>query len=291
MIVPCPCHQAPLGPIVAILLIAGTLVGCQSEDPPPSYVARVGDQYLRKADVRRMLEGMGPAPDTTQARQQIIEQWVTRTLLYREAVRLNLASVEEVQRKLQQQRRSVLITAMTDRLYERSEAAPSEEEVRTYFEGHKDQLGLREPYVRIRYLTTDSWASAQAVRQRLASEPVLADSAWAELVQQHATSVPQAEHLSDQFLPESRLVQSVPVAAEQIANLTPGEIAPLLEREGAYHVLKVIDRIDEGEEPKLEWFDDEIRRRLKIRARKQTYTREVQRLRSKARANGVLDVP
>lgn len=291
MIVPWPCHDVSLKPMVAILLIAGTVAGCQSEEPPPSYVARVGDQYLREADVSRMLEGMGPAPDTTQARQQIIEQWVTRTLLYREAVRLNLASVEEVQRKLQQQRRSVLITAMTDRLYERSEAAPSEEEVRTYFEGHKDQWGLREPYVRVRYLTTDSWASAQAVRQRLASEPVVADSAWAELVQQHATSVPQAERLSDQFLPESRLVQSVPLTPDQIANLDAGEIGPLLESAGVYHVLKVIDRVDEGSEPELEWFEDQIRRRLQIRARKQTYTREVQRLRSKARANGALDVP
>lgn len=277
--------------MVAILLVVGTLAGCQSEEPPPSYVARVGDQYLTNADVRRMLEGMGPAPDTTQARQQIIEQWVTRTLLYREAVRLNLASVEEVQRKLQQQRRSVLITAMTDRLYEQAEAAPSQEEVRTYFEGHKDQLRLREPYVRVRYLTTDSWSAAQAVRQRLASALVLDDSTWAGLVEQYAPSTAQAGGLSNRFLPQSQLVQSVPMTADQISTLDAGQIAPLLENEGAYHVLKVIDRVNEDSEPKLEWFEEEIRRRLQIRARKQTYTREVQRLRSKALANGVLDLP
>lgn len=277
--------------LLALSLLALGLPGCQSDDAPSSYVARVGEHYLTEKNVNRMLAGMGSTPDTTEARQQIIHQWVTRTLLYRQAQRLNLKSLDEVQRKLQQQRRSVLVTAMTDRLYEQAEASPSQEEVRTYFEGHKDQLRLRQPHVKIRYLATDSPARAGAVRQRLTSTPELPDSVWTKLIETYATNPQQARNLSDRFLPEGQLTQAVPLALDRLSELEEGDLAPTLENSNQYHVLKVTGRLEEGAEPKFAWFEEEIRRRLRIRARKQTYTREVQRLRSKARANGVLETP
>ncbi|MFB6246971.1 MAG: hypothetical protein ABEL97_00195, partial [Salinibacter sp.] len=83
--------------LVGTLLLA-ILSGCGSPDAPASYVARVGDQYLQEADVKRMLRGMGPVPDSTEARQQVITQWVERSLLLREARRLNLSQDAEVQR-------------------------------------------------------------------------------------------------------------------------------------------------------------------------------------------------
>jgi len=273
------------------LLVLALAAGCQSDAPPSSYVARVGSQYLTQDNLDRMLAGMGATPDTSTARQQVIEQWVTRTLLYREAQRLNLQSVEEVQRRLEQQRRSILIAAMKNRLYEEADLSPSEEEVHTYFQRHKDQLSLREPYVSVRYLSTNRRAAAQTVRETLRTRPVQSDSAWNRLVREYAADTARASQMSRRYVPEPHLGKQLPALREALGALEEGDTAPVVTANGRYHVLRLDRRIPKGTAPKLRWIEHEIRRRLRIRARKQMYAHEVQRLRSNAQADGALETP
>ena len=275
----------------AVLLLGVGGIGCESDEPPSSYVARVGSHYLTADELDRRLKGMGSVLDSSEARQQIIEQWVTQMLLYREAQRLNLESVDSVQQELEQQRRSTLRTALKNRLYDEADLEPTPQEVRTYFVRHKEQLRLREPYVNARYLAIERPAAAQTVRQRLQTLSPQADSTWDRLVRTHAADTLQAQRLSRRFLPERRLVQQLPFRPAQLDILREGDTAPVVESDGRYHVLRLDRRIPEGTEPRLEWLEPEIRRRLRIRARKQTYAHEVERLRTKAQANDALDTP
>jgi len=274
-----------------VLLFGLGGIGCQSDPPPSSYIARVGTHYLTEEDLTRMLAGMGPAPDSAEARRQIIDQWVTRMLLFREAERLNLGSVDSVQQELKRQRRSILRTALKTRLYDEADLKPSQQEVRTYFERHKEEFRLREPYVRVRYLATANPAAAQTVRQTLQSLPPEGDSTWSRLVREHAVDSLQAQQLSKRPVPERRLRQSLPFRPDQLSALQDGETAPVVEDDGRYHVLRVDRRISEGTAPQLGWVKSEIRRRLRIRARKQTYAHEVERLRTEAQANDALETP
>jgi hypothetical protein len=273
----------------ALLLV---LAGCESEAPPESYVARVGDQYLQETDVERMLRGMGPVPDSTEARQQVIEQWVERSLLLREARRLNLSQDAEVQRLLRERRRNTLVGAMTNRIHENMDQSPTDEEIRTYFERHREQLTLREPYVRVRHLTTTSIDSARAARQALmATSPSNADSVWARLSRTYGRHPSRSQRLADRFLPESRLFAQLPYVRDELSALQEGETAPVIEDNSRFHVLKLVRRVPEGVEPELRWVEAEIRRRLRVRRRKQMYAREVQRLRNRARADGLIETP
>ena len=273
------------------LLLLAPLAGCESPEAPASYVARVGDQYLQEADVERMLEGMGPVPDSTEARQQVIEQWVERSLLLREARRLNLSQDADVQRLLEERRRSTLVGALTNRIYQDMDQAPTEEEIRTYFERHQDQLTLREPYVRVRHLTTTAVDSARSARQALVAAPGEADSTWRRLSQQYGQDPSRSERLADRFLPQSRLFTQLPYVRDELAALQNGETAPVIEDNNRYHVLQLVRRVPEGAEPELRWVEAEIRRRLRVRHRKQMYAREVQRLRNRAKADGLIETP
>jgi len=278
--------------ILVGVAVFGGLLGCESEQPPDSYVARVGDHYLQEDDVQRMLRGMGPVPDSTVARQQVIEQWVERTLLLREAERLNLSQNEDVQRKLEERRRNTLVSAMTNRLYENTDQPPSDEEIRTYFERHQDQLALREPYVRVRHLTTASQDSAQAARSALLDAPnATADTLWLELSRRYGTQPQRSRRLADRFLPESRLFSQVPYVRNALDNLQDGEVAPVIEGNDQYHVVQLVRRLPEDTEPELRWVEDEIRRRLQVRQRKQMHARKVERLRNRATADGLIETP
>jgi len=276
---------------VATLLV-GSLVGCESKEPPSSYVARVGNHYLTQDELNERLQGMDPVPDSSEARQQVIQQWVERTLLLREAKRLNLEEVPEIKRRIQEQRQNTLVTAMTNRIYEQTDRSPTEEEVRTYFERHQKQLALREPYVRVRHLSTANADSARTVRRTLlGTREATADSVWNRLIRKYAHAPSRARNVSNRFLPEGRLFAQLPYVQDELDNLREGEIAPIIEDNDLFHVLQLVRRIPAGTEPKLRWVEPEIRRRLQIRIQKQMYAREVERLRNKAKAENLMETP
>ncbi len=281
-----------IGILFVALFVAGILFGCESEEAPSEYAARVGDHYLTQSELDRRLKGMGPTPDSAEARQQIIEQWIDRTLLLREAERLNLEQDEAVQQRLEKQRRNALVSAMQDRIYEDTDQEPSDEEIRTYFERHRNELTLREPYVRVRHLTTSSEDSARAVRRELRSvSQEEADSIWTQLTDTYATNPERARALGDRFIPESRLFAQLPYVRDELSRLQDGSVAPVIEGNDQFHVLQLVRRIPEGSEPELHWLEAEIRRRLKIRSRKQMYAREVERLRNRAKADDLVETP
>jgi hypothetical protein len=272
--------------------LVGLVLGCEQEEAPSSYVARVGDHYLTQNQLDRKLEGMGPVPDSTQARQQVIEQWGEKTLLYREAQRLNLGQDDEVQRLLDQRRRSTLVSALTNRIYDNLAKEPTDEDIRTYFERHRAQLAIRQPFVRVRHLTTTDADSAQRVRRELlGARDATIDSLWATLTTRYAENPTRAQRISTQHLPEGRLFAQLPFVKDELSTLQEGQVARVIEDNNRFHVLQLVRRIPEGTEPELHWMKDEIRRRLRIRHRKQMYAREVQRLRNRATAENAIETP
>lgn len=275
------------------LLATGLLTGCEEKQTAPSsYVARVGDHYLHQDEIERMLKGLGPVPDSTEARQQVINQWVEHTLLLREANRLNLPEDTEVKRQLEEQRQNTLITALKQRIYEEIDQSPSKEEIRTYFERHQDKLTLREPHVRVRHLSTQSKDSARAALETLRqARPPTRDSIWARLSRRYAQRPSNARDLADRFVPENQLFAQLPYVKDELTALQEGEFAPVIRDSNRFHLLQLVRRAEGGTPPELQWIETEIRRRLQVRHRKQMYAREVQRLRNRAKADGRIETP
>ena len=253
-------------------------------------MARVGAYQLTNAELDSALQGFAGRNDTSEARKQIIEQWVTRTLLLREALRTNLDREPSVQRRIEEQRRSVLVTALTNRLYEQAELRPSDAEIRDYFARHREQLRLREPYVRIRHLVAAQESEAEAAREALQTARSVSDSLWTTILQRYSTAPRRSETPSDRYRPESRLFARLPYVRDELSELRAGQISRVVRDDSLYHVLQVVDRKPVGSTPQVEWVEPQIRRRLRSRARKQMYAREVQRLRNEAKAQNELDV-
>jgi hypothetical protein len=274
---------------VVVLLLVPVLGACEQEGTQSSFVARVGDDVLTHEELSASLEGLGPTIDSSQARRQLVDQWVTRTLLLREAERLNLASEPEVQEQLEEKRRTVLISALTNRIYQNAEVEVSDAEVEDYFQRHRQQLTLREPFVQVRHLATGDRARARTLRSRLRTETV-SDSVWREIARREAVDPTRALQWADRFVPQSRLFARYPYVRDALGALEDGEVAPVVQDDSLFHVLQLMRRIPAGTEPKLAWIEPKIRRRLRIRSRKQMYAREVQRLRTEAKARNDLIV-
>jgi hypothetical protein len=274
------------------VLVCGSLLGCQHDPAPIDYVARVGDQYLTQSELSDRLMTLQLGSDTAGARQQIIEQWVTDAVLYNEALRRDLPAEPGVRQTLEEQQRDVLVNELTARLYSGEQVAISDADIQAYFERHREELRLREPFVHVLYLTTRSLAAANAVREGLPS-PSRANASqkdWDSLITEYAVDPAEARTLSARYYAEGQLFRNLPPLRAQLQRLRAGETAPIFEMGGLYHVLHVGDRVEAGSIPEPAWVEPEIRRRLELRARKQMYAREVERLRSEALARDELDI-
>lgn len=269
---------------------------CQKAAPPPDVVARVGTAYLTRADVARAIALLPVQMDSTEASQQVIEQWITNQLLYQEALQRGLREDPNVRRLLEENERSVLINALLEQLYQEEERSPENQlspaEVQAYYERNREQLRLQEPYVRLRYLHTPNAEAAQTVHRVLAqATPSEIDSLWQALVERYAQNPDEAQLLARRYLPESRLFTAAVLSPlrEVLARLRNGELAPVIQINGHYHVLQLAERLPTGTIPELSWMYEEVARLAQIQSRKQIYARLVQRLRNEAQVRGELE--
>ena len=273
------------------LLLSGLALtaGCAQQTAPEAFVARVGEAFLLQEEVDAALENLPSRLDSAEARRQFIDQWVTNELLFQEALRRDLRAQEAVQRRLAESERAVLIDALVSQLFEETAEALSPAEVRAYFELHKEQLRLHEPFVRVRYLYTANADSARRARTLLRqTAPADADSVWTLLVARFAEDAALSLSLATNYFPESRLFMEQSILRDRLAQMRPGEIAPLIEDGEQRHLLQLADRVPAGTIPELSWIEEQVRRQLTIDTRKQMYERQVQRLRTEALSREVL---
>jgi len=273
--------------LIQLMVAVGSLVpaaGCGNTPSNVEFVARVGNHYLSRDELNLALKS-NPIPlDTVEASRQIIDQWVTNELLYQEAQRKHLYEIPHVKKLLHENERSVLISAYINRLYAEHAEDPPAQSIEMYFDQHKDQLKLREPFVRVRYLSQPSVDSARVARRLLQASLTTqnADSAWAKIASRFADDADGSLALDRSFFPVSRLFNALPSVQDALRHLSIGHIAPLIFASGTYHVLQLVDKKPTGSLPEIAWVEQELKERLAIEARKQMYARQVQRLKNEA---------
>lgn len=276
--------------IVSVFLLLAT-GGCGNDPVNPDFVARVGDQYLFESTLQELIDSSPIVQDTVEMRRQIIDRWVSDAVLLEEARRRSLHRNQEVQQLLKENERSVLISALLSDLYEETESAPSDVELMTYYERNKESLLLREPFVRVFYLSSTTRDSAESARALLESAQQSTDpeASWLEITEKFSTDKSGSRILSDHFLPESRLFTHSSDLSRALAALRDGQITPVLKSDSLFHVIQLVERVPAGSIPRFEWVKEDLADRLSVQARKQMYAQQVQRLRNEALAREELE--
>lgn len=278
--------------LARIFVLAFVLAGCGPESSEVDYVVRLGDRYLTREDLDSALESLTVLQDSAEAAEQIMEQWITDELLFREAVRRGLRNQAGVQSLLLENERSVLVSALLTELYKEEDSTPDDQDLLTYYEQNKDQLKLTEPFVKIRYLVTESADSAMSaieLMEGLESSPN-PDSAWKAVANRFTEDPDGTTTLSASFYPETRLLSSIPGLNTAVQRLAPGQILSPFELDSRYHIVQLVERLPVGTTPEVALLEDQLRARIAIENRKQLYARQVQRLRNEALAREELDI-
>ena len=273
----------------------GLLALLQGCDPTPSstpYVARVYDSYLTQAEVTKALDQLAPGLDSTEARTQIIEQWVRGQLLYREALDRGLDRTPSVVDQLETSEQTILRSAALELLSSEAEVEPSRAAVTQYYEEYAEQLRLREPYVRVYYVSsTDETAlrEAHVTLGRLTDTDSL-DLAFPSLVDLPGAQPEVAVSLSRRYVPSSVIFAGAVSERNTLRGLRTEELSPVITTPSHAYFIYLAARKGEGEIPELPLIEAEIKQRISIQARKVRVERELQRLRNEAIAREALEI-
>jgi hypothetical protein len=275
----------------AYVLLLFVTAACQQLDPPDDFVARVGDAYLLKADIDARLAGLAIGPDTSNARQLIIDQWITDELLYQEALRLQLSTQENIKIRLNESTRAVLIEALISEYQDQDTSEVSQTEMVNYYERNKEYLRLLESFVHIRYLVNPSLDSLRLARRILLQTPdTNADSVFTVLIDRFDISPADQHALNQNYYPEAKLFNGQPEARALLQRTSEGMQPQIIGIDDNYHFLQVVDRVPAGTIPELSWVRDIVQQQLVIHIRKQNYARSVQALRAQAESSEDIEI-
>ncbi len=287
-------HSPRRGLLKLLLFVLGvSAVGCEEPVVSQDYVARVGSSLLLRSELDEALTSLPPGRDSTEAVEQIVEQWIVNTLLEHEARESGLLGEPNVQRLLEENERSVLVSAYIEKVYDENPVEPTAEDIERFFEVNRDRLRLREPYVRVRYLASSSRDSARTARQELqramrSSADV--DSVWVRIAVGYSSDAEASKTLASNYFAESRLFSSVPTIRDAVSVMGVRQLSQVVAENGEYHFVQVVDRVPAGTVPQVGWIEGEISRQLILEQRKQTVARTVQNLRNLAVARNLLEI-
>lgn len=281
---------------IPLFLVVAFVVGCSPVPDHEDVVARLGDQVLTQEQLDAALGTLPAEMDSVRAAEHVINQWLTDELFASEARRLDLHTQPDVVQRLQDSERSVLAAAFLAELNQREDQVDQNAVVR-HFEENRERMLLPEPFVRIRFVESETEEDAQEARDLLQESMMsgvtaVQDSLFLLAVQEYALDTDAPPALFASLIPQSRLAAASPESPWTIVGqMGPGETSPILTTaDSTYLIIQLVERIPAGTEPELEWVREEVERSVMINSRRLRAARETERLRAEAEAGGELHI-
>jgi peptidyl-prolyl cis-trans isomerase C len=218
-------------------------------DTSPVFV-RIGDETITAEDVRMRMEDIPEASReafaTPEGRQRLLERIVEERVWLLTALRAGVADRPQVRRQLELQRRDLLIRTYLNEAMT-ANAAPSDSEVRGYYDAHV--ADFRTPAtVTARHIQTATEAQARQVLKLARS-----GQDWAKLVTRFSTDT--LTRVSAGLLGTVTRDGSFaalgrqPALAESVFTLGVGRIGGPYRTERGWHVVRVDESRPEGTRP------------------------------------------
>lgn len=276
----------PYWVLVAPLLLL--LAGCQStgSGAEGDVLARVGNETLTEGEIRILYPNLLDGSGEPNRLDRVIERWIEQTLIRQEAEQTPLLQDSGFLVRLEHVRNRFVADEYLQTLIRSSEEewSVSDQEARDYFQAHRDQFELEEPYVRFRHVTAETRREAVEARQELMN-----GRPWEEVARTYSTSPEERIELSESVIPRSRALRGHETLQQLLDVIGITEISPIQLSQGQYHFIQLMEERAAGESPDMEWLIEEIKiwlAREKARRHINSYKRN---LYLQAESDGILE--
>lgn len=252
-------------------------MGCQRQASTNAALARFDNRTLTTEDIHVRFDS---AQGITEAQlQQYVQRWLKDELLYREALTRGLGNSKDINDRLEDVHRQLVINALLDKeIYSDRSATSGPEDVQTYYEAHKGEFVLRSDVALISYVVFSDRDAANRFRNT-----VLRGTPWIDALRQLLGDIQRAAKVLTKgdslYHTQASLMPADLWRVASSSNLREPSF-PIGTTEG-YYVLIVWQFGKQGQPADIHFVDGEIRSRLAIERRSHLYDSLVENLRTK----------
>lgn len=259
--------------ISAFLLAAG---GCQNNDQPPDYVARVGNSFLTQSDI---FENVGSMADTSNLQVRIfVNKWIENELLFQEATKEGLAESKEIDRQVAEVRKQLAIQSLIENKLYNDTSEYSDEKLRQYYAKHSDEFLLREDVVRLNIASFTERQYASEFRNLILKNKKWNDAL--EIFQSNDTKV-SAIHSEISGALFTQLTVYPYELWKVIQNLSINDISFPIKSGDLFYVVQLIEKYPQGSKAEMALVRNEIMQRVITQERRFKYDSLISSLRKK----------
>jgi parvulin-like peptidyl-prolyl isomerase len=218
--------------LLAALGLALLVAGCPSK-PKGEVLARVNNEALTKDEFELLVpEGYDVNQENL---PEVLDKWVSNTLMYQEALKRKLDKNEETKASIKRLERDYLVNALLEEIT--GSASVSQAELMEYFNSHRDEFLYEVKIMRI-----------------VMADSLMAEKTLAEIQAGADFTALARERSQDMLLEggqESRYfargvgdprMGGDPSVEEAIFALAPGRISNVIPSQEGYQIVKLVDR-------------------------------------------------
>jgi len=262
---------------IVFVLLVFLAVGCQQKTETNTALARLDNRTLTAEDIHVRFDS---SKGITEAQlQQYVQRWLKDELLYREALARGFGNSKEINDRMEDVRRQLVINEFLDKtIYNDKTASSTPEEVQDYYDAHKSEFVLRSDVALISYVVFSDRDVASRFRNS-----VLRGTTWYDALHQLLSDPKQAAKVLTKadslYHTQASLMPAELWRVASSANLREPSF-PVSTTEG-YYVLIVWQLGKQGQPADIHLVDGEIRSRLAVERRSHLYDSLVANLRAK----------
>jgi hypothetical protein len=252
-------------------------IGCQQKTSTNAALARLDNRTLTAEDIHVRFDSSQGI--TESQLHQYVQRWLKDELMYREALTRGFGNSKEINDRLDDVRRQLVINDFLDKtIYSDKAASSLPEEVQTYYDAHKSEFVLRNDVALLSYVVFSDRDAANKFRNT-----VLRGTGWYDALRQLLNDPRQGTKILTKgdslYHTQGSLLPADLWRVASSANLREPSF-PISTTEG-YYVLIVWQFGKQGQPADIRLVDGEIRSRLAIERRSHLYDSLVENLRTK----------
>jgi peptidyl-prolyl cis-trans isomerase C len=262
---------------VVTCALAAVVSSCVRKRETSAFVARVDNEYLTPEKVKGSLDSAGGATDP-QVRE-FVTQWVNSTLLYEEAKAQGLDRSAQVNETLEEMKRQLAVNRLLEtEVYGDQQSRITDEELRAYYDQHRDAYLLTEPLAKIRFVVFADKDAALRFRSQ-----VVRGKSWDESLQNLSADSLVAGtiigHVDSEYVKQSATESAE--FWEAVKQLHVRDFSQVTRGQAGYFVVNLLEMQRAGEIAAFPSVAAEVRDRVLIEKRQNALGELVERLKKK----------
>ncbi|MCE5251020.1 peptidyl-prolyl cis-trans isomerase [bacterium] len=138
-----------------VIIYGGCSAGNEKSDTRERVYAKVNGARLTESDMKALVPGDVYDKMTEMHKSEVVKGWAKNEVLYQEALRRNIDKDPMIARILENSKRNLLVNELLERIFADIKA-PSDDELKDYYNKRKDYFVLPDNEYKIRYALFDS---------------------------------------------------------------------------------------------------------------------------------------